>query len=245
MLFGPGKLGIKLKSRSQQLTEGEAPLDCVYLENVPDEDITIVGPGKRVPLLRREPVILAVNGASVTGKSLKAVVQALSEAPRPLTLRLQIGVAPAQPLASTFTSGRFQLSPVVESPTAEASSPENSPSASPLPAAPPRGDTSPIELDLEGAESVPLSPQALSTPPPRSVNSLVLGARSEERVVRRYYRERSARSLGEEKQEEEEELDETEVRAAFVEKLRVFFLLEMCDLLQGYEQFVRRGAGVG
>lgn len=42
-------------------------------------------------------------------------------------------------------------------------------------------------------------------------------------------------------EEEEEESDEAR-RACFNEKVRVHFLLEICALLAGYEEFVRRCA---
>ena len=43
------------------------------------------------------------------------------------------------------------------------------------------------------------------------------------------------------REEEEEESDEAR-RACFNEKVRVHFLLEICALLAGYEEFVRRCA---
>lgn len=61
IVFGPGKMGIILKSKRRQLFEGEEPVDCVYIMNNDSDDMTISGPGKRVKLFQREPVILFVN----------------------------------------------------------------------------------------------------------------------------------------------------------------------------------------
>lgn len=240
-MFGPGRMGIKMKGRKQCLAEGEEAVDVVYLENVPDEDITIVGPGKRVPLLRREPVILAINGSSVIGKSLKQVVQILSEAARPLTLRLQVGCTPAQSLENSL---RSSLTPVSESPyTEEVSSPEASPMA-PIPSTPtPSSLTSsaPGELSLDGLDSIPFSPMEKQALSPR-----LLSPMEEDGTVHRYYRGRSRRSLlgeeSEEKQEEEEpeEEDEETKQRTFYESLRIQFLLEMCELLEGYSKYIRK-----
>ena len=250
--FGPGKLGIKMKCRKQLLAEGESETEVVYLENVPDEDITIVGPGKRVPLLRKEPVILAVNGKSTTSMNLKQVVQILGDAARPLTLRLQIGVAPQKPRANLYASlsvtSMPDLSQIPESPIAdEQSSPEDSPLSKPmndiLPA-------SPLELSLDDGILSPvvslrrsLSPRSFSP-----TNGM------EGRKVRRYYQrnyrntpiESEAQEEVEEEEKEEKEDEKKEEKSPeakqrlFVEHMRIYFLLEMCDLLDGYDQFIRR-----
>ena len=60
--------------------------------------------------------------------------------------------------------------------------------------------------------------------------------------MRRYYRECSRKSLAESEVEEEEEESDEARRACFNEKVRVHFLLEICALLAGYEEFVRRCA---
>ena len=241
-MFGPGRMGIKMKGRKQCLAEGEEAVDVVYLENVPDEDITIVGPGKRVPLLRREPVILAINGSSVIGKSLKQVVQILSDAPRPLTLRLQVGCTPAQSLENSL---RSSLTPVSESPyTEEISSPEASP-MEPIPSTPTLSSSlsssAPGELSLDCLDSIPFSPTEKQALSPR-----LLSPMEEDGVVHRYYRGRSLRSLlseeSEEKQDEEEtkEEDEETKHRTFYENLRIQFLLEMCELLEGYSKYIRK-----
>lgn len=250
VMFGPGTLGIKMKTRSQCLTEGDKPTEVVYLENVPDDDITIVGPGRRVPLLRKEPVILAVNGKSVIGKNHHEVQKVLKEEPRPLTLRLQIGTAPKTLGVNIYQSLRTPsvLSPVTE----DASSPdtEEKDRHDETPAAP-QEPMSPCELSLEGATPVEVQRRPFS---PLSPRSAAAAAEDADRVVRRYYRERSRRSLlnedGESKQAEEEEAGETELdsneerRSIFVEQLRTYFLLELVELLNGYEKYVRTEEGV-
>lgn len=236
VMFGPGKMGIKMKSRKQCLAENEEKVEVVYLENVPDEDITIVGPGKKVPLLRREPVILAVNGVSTVGLPLKSVVQILSETPRPLTMRLQIGCTPVTPGANIYNS----MVPSLLSPIAEGSSEPCTPEVS----AEDRGEAlrnalrpeaSPAELAVEG--EVVVSPVLR-----RNASSRVARRENEEGVVRRYYRECSRKSMAESEVEEEEEESDEARRACFNEKVRVHFLLEICALLAGYEEFVRRCA---
>lgn len=220
-------MGIKMKSRKQCLAEGEEEVDVVYLENVPDNDITITGPGKKVPLLRREPVILAVNGSPVTGKSLKHVVQVLSDAARPLTLRLQIGTTPAK---SGERSLRASLTPVSEVVTDEVST-----EVSPV-AASQTEPVTPIELNLDviDATASPMDKQTIS---PR------FSTGEEEGSVRRYYRERSKRNLlaeeNEEKQTEEPEEDDETRRRTFYEGIRIQFLLEMCELFEGYNDYIR------
>ncbi len=237
VMFGPGRLGIKMKSRKQCLSENEEKIEVVYLENVPDEDISIVGPGKRVPLLRREPVILAVNGKSVTGMGLKQVVQILGDAVRPLTLRLQIGTAPSTPATNLYSSIRMSndLSPLAEVPGSDSSS--DSPVVEKEEILP----SSPLELSLD--DSI-LSPVASLR---RSLSPRNLSPQDTEgRVVRRYYRERSYRVSSAESELQEEpstdsQEDETEEKqAVFVEHMRAFFLLEMCELLDGYEEYIRR-----
>ena len=67
--------------------------------------------------------------------------------------------------------------------------------------------------------------------------------------MRRYYRERSYRVTSAESEIQEEDSkdskdskeDDTEGKqAVFVEHMRVYFLLEMCELLDGYEDYSRR-----
>ena len=235
VMFGPGKLGIKMKTRTQCLTEGDEEMEVVYLENIPDDDVTIVGPGKRVPLLRKEPVILAVNGKSVIGKNHREVQKVLMDAPRPLTLRLQIGTAPRTPGVNIYQSLRTPsvLSPVTELPVAEdASSPESEAKTEEIP----QETMSPCELSLEGASPVAVSRRAASPLSPRAAPE------EEDRVVRRYYRERSKRTLlGEdsEAKQDEEELDSETDRSVFVEQLRTYFLLEMVRLFDGYEEYIQ------
>ena len=254
VMFGPGKLGIKMKTRSQCLTEGDKEIEVVYLENVPDDDITIIGPGRRVPLLRKEPVILAVNGKSVIGKNHREVQKVLMEAPRPLTLRLQIGTAPQTLGDNIYQSMRTPsvLSPVSELPplAEDPSSPETDEKEQQQQqqqheetSAASHEPMSPVELSLEGATPVEVARRPYS---PLSPRAAVAVGEEEDRVVRRYYRERSKRSLlsedGEGKQQdegEEEELDGEERRSIFVEQLRTYFLLELVKLLNGYEEFVR------
>lgn len=237
VMFGPGKLGIKMKSRRLCLSENEEKTDVVYLENVPDEDITIVGPGKRVPLLRREPVILAVNGKSVTGMSLKQVVQILGDAVRPLTLRLQIGTAPATTATNLYSSIRMSsgdLSPLAEVPGSDSSS--DSPVVEKEEIIP----SSPLELSLDDSILSPVSSLRRSLSP-RNLSPQDM----EGRVVRRYYRERNYRVSSAESEVQEEPSgdsheDETEEKqAVFVEHMRSFFLLEMCELFDGYEEYIR------
>ena len=254
VMFGPGKLGIKMKTRSQCLTEGDKEIEVVYLENVPDDDITIIGPGRRVPLLRKEPVILAVNGKSVIGKNHREVQKVLMEAPRPLTLRLQIGTAPQTLGDNIYQSLRTPsvLSPVSELPplAEDASSPESEEKEQQQQHQQHHEETSaashepmsPVELSLEGATPVEVARRPYSPLSPRAA----VAGEEEDRVVRRYYRERSKRGLlsedGEGKQQdegEEEELDGEERRSIFVEQLRTYFLLELVKLLNGYEEFVR------
>lgn len=242
VMFGPGKLGIKMKSRKQCLTENEEKMEVVFLENVPDEDITIVGPGKRVPLLRREPVILAVNGKSVTGMNLKQVVQILGDAVRPLTLRLQIGTAPVTPSMNLYSSIRMSsdLSPLAEIPGSDSSSSPESPVVEKEEVPP----ASPLELTLDDSILSPVTSLRRSLSP-RNLSP----QDSEGRVVRRYYRERSYRVTSTESEIQEEDSkdskdskeDDTEGKqAVFVEHMRVYFLLEMCELLDGYEDYIRR-----
>lgn len=246
VMFGPGKLGIKMKTRSQCLTEGDEAIEVVYLENLPDDDVSIIGPGRHVPLLRKEPVILAVNGKNVIGKNHREVQKVLMEAPRPLTLRLQIGTAPQTLGDNIYQSIRTPtvLSPVSELPAvAEGlSSPESDEEdqeETPVSQEP----MSPCELSLEGATPVEVTRRVVSPLSPRAVAAV----EEEDRVVRRYYRERSRRSLlnedGEGKQqedeEEEKELADEERRSIFVEQLRTYFLLELVKLLNGYEKYVQ------
>lgn len=257
VMFGPGKMGIKMKSRKQCLTENEEKVEVVYLENVPDEDITIVGPGKKVPLLRREPVILAVNGTNTIGMPLKSVVGIISETPRPLTMRLQIGCAPVSPGANLYNSlAPSLLSPITETPsepaTPEVTGMEDTDALRKARIA--AEVSSPTELSLEG--------EGISTPVLRRSVSSRLSVEGEDGVVRRYYRERSRRDLlGEESEEKQDETpDAVEVdeerRLCFNEKVRTYFLLEICSLLAGYEDFIRtvilliimdrqRGGGAG
>ena len=231
VVFGPGRMGIKMKSRKQVLAEGEKETEVVYLENVPDTDITIIGPGKKVPLLKREPVILAVNGSSVTGKSLKQIVKILTDAARPLTLRLQIGVTPA---GSVDRSSRVSLTPVAEAASEEVSSNEVSPVTATAQADSPVCE---LNLDVLDMDVSPVERGALS---PR------LSPVEDDGSVRRYYRDRSKRHLvaedGEEKQEDEPEEDDETVRRDFYEDIRIQFLLEMCELFEGYSKFIRRRA---
>ena len=240
VMFGPGKMGIKMKSRKQCLAENEEKVEVVYLENVPDEDITIVGPGKKVPLLRREPVILAVNGVNTVGLPLKSVVQILSETPRPLTMRLQIGCTPVTPGANIYNSVvPSLLSPILEG-SSEPCTPEvtvgDDHSEALRNALRPTENASPVELSVEGEVASPVVSPVLR----RNASSRMARGESEEGVVRRYYREYSRKSLVEsEVKEVEEENDETR-RACFNEKVRTYFLLEICALLAGYEEFVRR-----
>ena len=60
-------MGVRLKSKQAVLFEGKDPVDCVYILR-DDDDITISGPGKRVKLLLRSPVILSVNGSESTDR---------------------------------------------------------------------------------------------------------------------------------------------------------------------------------
>lgn len=68
-MFGPGKMGVRLKSKQAVLFEDKEPVDCVYILR-DDDDITISGPGKRVKLLLRSPVILSVNGKELRRRSI-------------------------------------------------------------------------------------------------------------------------------------------------------------------------------
>lgn len=231
VLFGPGTLGIKMKSRKQSLAEGQEPIDIVYLENVPDEDITIVGPGKRVPLLRREPVILAVNGRDVTGHSLKQVhrCSARRAAPHAADADRRHAAGAAHNFFASLQPS--ELSPVLELPGREDSqSPAERKSETPL---------SPAQQT-----ETPLSP-AQQTEMPVVVMRRTLSARAvagEGLAVHRYYREHSyRRSEVEEKQEDGEERAEEDVeeqKRTFVERIRTYFLLEMCELLEGFEEFI-------
>ena len=112
VVFGPGKLGIRLRSRQTVLYEGQKSVECAYLDQIDDDDMTVTGPGKRVALLKREPVVLSVNGTSVIGKEYKEVRKIVEEERRPLLLRCQIGVAPAVMSSLLLPSSRsFQSSP--------------------------------------------------------------------------------------------------------------------------------------
>ena len=95
VVFGPGKLGIRLRSRPTVLCDGQQATECTYFDRVDDDDMTITGPGKRIVLFQREPTLLAVNGTSVIGMEYHQVRKVLEEATRPLVIRCQIGVAPS------------------------------------------------------------------------------------------------------------------------------------------------------
>ena len=95
VVFGPGKLGIRLRSRPTILCDGQQATECTYFDQVDDDDMTITGPGKRIALFQREPTLLAVNGTSVIGLEYHQVRKVLEEATRPLVIRCQIGVAPS------------------------------------------------------------------------------------------------------------------------------------------------------
>jgi len=111
VVFGPGRLGIRLRSRSAILCEGQESVSCVSLQ-IDEDDMTVTGPGKRVALLKREPILLAVNGTSMIGKEHKEVKRILGEERRPLILRCQIGVVPAVMSSLLVPSSRsFQASP--------------------------------------------------------------------------------------------------------------------------------------
>lgn len=59
-LFGPGKLGVRLRSNKRVIRENEEKQEITYLARIEDEEIT--GPGKRVELLSREPAVISING---------------------------------------------------------------------------------------------------------------------------------------------------------------------------------------
>lgn len=124
-LFGPGKLGVRLRSNKRVIRENEDKQEVTYLARLEDEEIS--GPGKRVELLSREPVVISINGMhdndclligkSVVGKSHSEVREIVEEAKRPLLMRCQIGVFPADRsvlcLQSCFSeSTQSELSPL-------------------------------------------------------------------------------------------------------------------------------------
>ena len=109
---------------------------------------------------------------------------------------------------------------------------------------------SPLELSLDDGILSPvvslrrsLSPRSFSP-----TNGM------EGRKVRRYYQrnyrntpiESEAQEEVEEEEKEEKEDEKKEEKSPeakqrlFVEHMRIYFLLEMCDLLDGYDQFIRR-----
>lgn len=61
VLFGPGKLGVRLRSKELQIRENEEKQEMTYLARIEEDDMTITGPGKRVTLLSREPVVTCIN----------------------------------------------------------------------------------------------------------------------------------------------------------------------------------------
>ena len=145
---------------------------------------------------------------------------------------MQIGVTPRAPAHNFFASLQpSELSPVLELPGREDSqSPAERKSETPL---------SPAQQT-----ETPLSP-AQQTETPVVVMRRTLSARAvagEGLAVHRYYREHSyRRSEVEEKQEDGEERAEEDVeeqKRTFVERIRTYFLLEMCELLEGFEEFI-------
>lgn len=69
VLFGPGKLGVRLRSKEKRLRKGEEKQEMTYLARIDDDDMTITGPGKRVALINREPVVLCINSILLKGVS--------------------------------------------------------------------------------------------------------------------------------------------------------------------------------
>ena len=61
IVFGPGRLGVRLKSKNLRIYEDDEEKECTYLARIED-DMTITGPGKRVELLNREPGVISIKG---------------------------------------------------------------------------------------------------------------------------------------------------------------------------------------
>ena len=61
VLFGPGKLGVRLRSKEMKIREDGEEEEVTYLARIEDDDMTITGPGKRVALLSRNPVVISIN----------------------------------------------------------------------------------------------------------------------------------------------------------------------------------------
>lgn len=60
--FGPGRLGIGVVDEKRVLHEGHAPVKCVCVEKFSKKQSDDDGPATRVPLFRKQPVVLSVNG---------------------------------------------------------------------------------------------------------------------------------------------------------------------------------------
>ena len=222
VVFGPGKLGIRLKTKRAVLREGEPEMECVYLSRIPDEEMTATGPGRRVKLLKREPCVLAVNGRSVFGLTSKEVKAMIEEAKRPLLLRCQIGVAPQcsiHSLPSTPSAQRRTLR-LRES----------------------LDESRSMSVGQESGSSEVLSPS--HSLPSQDGLSLSFGANDaglspfeeEQNHAHRYYH---CVSPNLEKGVANDERTMKEID--FIESVRIIFMMELCRLIGHYRQHFRDG----
>lgn len=251
--FGPGKLGIKMNSCKRSVCEDEEEQDCVYIVNSKD-DIAIQGPGKKVELFQREPIILAVNGTPVVGLRLKEVTKKILEASQPLQLRLQIGISPKDNqryLTRTRSSvseilspssSEHQLGSISEEfdREEEEKGPVKLSKRHSLPKSPILDlNTDEIALD-DGIPDLDfpsdfLSPPAMVRQPTNPRLMTPVPEDDEVRIIRRYYEE--VQGLGS-MSKESKHARESRERAEFVETIRAYFLLEMCDLFLNYREFL-------
>ena len=108
---------------------------------------------------------------------------------------------------------------------------------------------SPLEISLDDSIMSPVVSLRRSLSPGNFSPVDGMEGRKVRRYYQRSYRKAAIESEVQEEVEEEEVEKEEEVKEEkspeatqrlFVEHMRIYFLLEMCDLLDGYEEFIRR-----
>lgn len=237
IVFGPGKLGIRLKTKQAVLREGEPESECVYLTLIPDEEATSAGPGRRVKLLKREPCVLAVNGRSVLGCTSKEVKAMIEEAKRPLLLRCQIGVAPMCSIRSLPSTPSVQRRTLR---LRESFDPSRSISVGQEPGS--------LE-EMSPSSSLQSQQGGLTLSFSASNDAGLLSPFEEEQThAHRYYHCVSPSVEKEEVKEvkevkvKEEETNDDERRMKemdFIESVRIAFMMELCSLIGHYRQHFR------
>lgn len=229
IVFGPGKLGIRLKTKQAVLREGDPESECVYLTLIPDEEATSAGPGRRVKLLKREPCVLAVNGRSVLGHTSKEVKVMIEEATRPLLLRCQIGVAPMGSIRSLPSTPSVQRRTLR---LRESVDPSRSVCV---------GQEPDASEGVSPSSSLQSQSGGLSLSFSASNDAGLLSPFEEEQThAHRYYHcvSPSVEEVSEEKKEttdEERRMKEMD----FIESVRIAFMMELCSLIGHYRQHFR------